>query len=87
LQVGERVALEKAHKKAEDPLYAIELYLAMNAHHYRELHLSKPLLHILKLILGEKKAKNVLTGTSWVPSARKECCPACLALLLVSRSG
>jgi hypothetical protein len=34
MQVGERVALEKAHKKAEDPLYAVERYLAVDAHHY-----------------------------------------------------
>jgi DNA polymerase delta subunit 1 len=50
LQVGERVGLEKAHKKVEDPLYAIEHNLAIDAHHYREHHLSQPLLNTFKLI-------------------------------------
>jgi DNA polymerase elongation subunit (family B) len=59
LQVGESVALEKAHKKAEDPLYALEHNLAIDAHHYRELRLSQPLLRALKLILGEKKKPRV----------------------------
>jgi hypothetical protein len=64
LQVGESVALEKVHKKAaaEDPLYAIEQNLPIDAHHYREHHLSQPLLSIFKLSLGEKKAKSMLTG-------------------------
>jgi hypothetical protein len=62
LQVGESVALEKAHKKAEGPLCAIEHNLAIDAHNYRERHPSQPLLRIFKLILGEKKAKSVLTG-------------------------
>lgn len=70
LQVGERVAFviikgakgAKAHEKAEDPIYALEHNLPIDAQHYLEHHLSQPLLRIFEPILGEKKAKSLLSG-------------------------
>jgi DNA polymerase delta subunit 1 len=70
LQVGERVAFviikgakgAKAHEKAEDPIYALEHNLPIDAQHYLEHHLSQPLLRIFEPILGEKKAKSLLAG-------------------------
>lgn len=69
-QVGERVAFviikgakgAKAHEKAEDPIYALEHNLPIDAQHYLEHHLSQPLLRIFEPILGEKKAKSLLSG-------------------------
>lgn len=68
--VGDRVAFvivkgakgAKAHEKAEDPIYALENNLPIDAQHYLEHHLSQPLMRLFEPILGEKRAKSLLTG-------------------------
>lgn len=69
-QVGERVAFvivkgakgAKASDKAEDPIFALEHNLPIDAQHYLDHHLSQPLLRIFEPIMGEKRAKTLLTG-------------------------
>lgn len=69
-QVGERVAFvivkgakgAKASDKAEDPIFALEHNLPIDAQHYLDHHLSQPLLRIFEPIMGEKRAKGLLTG-------------------------
>ena len=68
--VGERVAFviikgakgAKANEKAEDPIYALENNLPIDAQHYLEHHLELPLMRIFEPILGEKRAKSLFTG-------------------------
>jgi DNA polymerase delta subunit 1 len=68
--VGERVAYvivkgvrgAKASDKAEDPIYALENNLPIDAQHYLDHHLTQPLMRIFEPILGEKKAKSLLSG-------------------------
>jgi hypothetical protein len=80
-QVGERVAFviikgaknAKAHEKAEDPIYALEHNLPIDAQHYLDHHLSQPLLRIFEPIIGEKRAKSLLSGAV-VPRALRAAC-------------
>lgn len=66
--IGDRVAYVniKAHKgakaweKAEDPMYALEHNLPIDAQHYLDHHLEKPLMRIFEPIL--KNPKELLTG-------------------------
>ena len=68
--VGDRVAFviikgargAKASEKAEDPIFALENNLPIDAQHYLEHHLTQPLLRIFEPIMGEKKAKSLLSG-------------------------
>lgn len=68
--VGERVAFvivkgakgAKAHEKAEDPIFALENNLPIDAQHYLDHHLTQPLMRIFEPILGEKRAKSLLSG-------------------------
>ena len=73
--VGDRVAFvivkgakgAKASEKAEDPIYALENNVPLDAHHYLEHHLAQPLMRIFEPILGEKKAKSLLCGVRRLP--------------------
>ena len=68
--VGERVAFvivkgakgAKANEKAEDPIFALENNLPIDAQHYLEHHLEQPLMRIFEPIMGEQKAKSLFTG-------------------------
>lgn len=50
----------KAYEKAEDPIYALEHNLPIDAQHYLEHHLSQPLMRIFEPIM--KNPKELLTG-------------------------
>lgn len=52
----------KNYEKSEDPLFALENSLPVDVKYYLENQLSKPLLRIFDPILGEKRAKELLTG-------------------------
>ncbi|SGZ46227.1 CIC11C00000002857 [Sungouiella intermedia] len=52
----------KNYEKSEDPLYALENSLPIDVKYYLENQLTKPLLRIFDPILGEKRAKELLTG-------------------------
>lgn len=66
--IGDRVAYVniKAHKgakaweKAEDPMFALEHNLPIDAQHYLDHHLEKPLMRIFEPIL--KNPRELLTG-------------------------
>jgi DNA polymerase family B len=68
--VGDRVAFvivkgakgAKASDKAEDPIFVLENNLPIDAQHYLEHHLTQPLMRIFEPIMGEKKAKSLLSG-------------------------
>ena len=68
--VGDRVAFvivkaakgSKASDKAEDPIWALENNLPIDAQHYLEHHLKLPLMRIFEPILGERQAKSLLSG-------------------------
>lgn len=68
--IGDRVAYviiksasDKNYEKSEDPLYALEHSLPIDSKYYLDNQLSKPLMRIFEPILGEKKAKELLTGS------------------------
>ncbi|ODV58381.1 DNA-directed DNA polymerase delta POL3 [Ascoidea rubescens DSM 1968] len=67
--VGDRVAYviirsssTKAFEKSEDPLYVLKNGLAIDSNYYLQNQLSKPLMRIFEPIMGENKAKQLLTG-------------------------
>lgn len=67
--IGDRVAYviiktagSKSYEKSEDPLYVLEHSLPIDFKYYLENQLSKPLIRIFEPILGEKRAKELLTG-------------------------
>ena len=68
--IGDRVAYVivkgakgvKASDKAEDPIYVLENNLPIDAQHYLEHQLTQPLMRIFEPIIGEKKAKSLLSG-------------------------
>lgn len=67
--LGDRVAYviinsssTKNYEKSEDPLYVLENSLPIDMKYYLENQLSKPLMRIFEPILGDKKAKELLTG-------------------------
>merc|ERR1712168_939654 len=49
-----------AYQKAEDPIYVLENNIPIDAEHYLNNQLSKPLLRIFDPILGDGKAESVL---------------------------
>lgn len=51
----------KAYEKAEDPIYALENNLPIDAQHYLDHQLSQPLMRLFEPILKEK-AKELLHG-------------------------
>ncbi|CAD0196694.1 unnamed protein product [Chrysodeixis includens] len=51
-----------AYMKAEDPIYVLENSVPIDANHYLENQLSKPLLRIFEPILGEKAESLLLKG-------------------------
>ncbi|ODQ58675.1 hypothetical protein WICANDRAFT_63181 [Wickerhamomyces anomalus NRRL Y-366-8] len=68
--IGDRVAYviiktagNKSYEKSEDPLYVLEHNLPIDAKYYLENQLANPLTRIFEPILGEKKAKELLTGS------------------------
>lgn len=68
--VGDRVAYviiktagERNWEKSEDPLYVLENSLPIDTKYYLENQLSKPLIRIFEPILGERKARELLTGS------------------------
>lgn len=67
--LGDRVAYviinssnAKNYEKSEDPLYVLENGLPIDTKYYLENQLSKPLLRIFDPILGERRAKELLSG-------------------------
>lgn len=68
--LGDRVAYviingpagAKNYDKSEDPLYVLENSLPIDVNYYLENQLANPLMRIFEPILGEKKAKELLTG-------------------------
>lgn len=67
--LGDRVAYviinassTKNYEKSEDPLYVLENSLPIDVNYYLDNQLSKPLMRIFIPILGEKKAKDLLSG-------------------------
>jgi DNA polymerase delta subunit 1 len=67
--IGDRVAYvviktagTKAYEKSEDPLYVLEHNLPIDTKYYLENQLSNPLTRIFEPILGERRAKELLTG-------------------------
>lgn len=50
----------KAYEKAEDPIYALENNIPIDAQHYLEHHLSQPLMRIFEPVM--KNPKELLTG-------------------------
>lgn len=52
----------KAYEKSEDPIYVLDHNIPLDTKYYLENQLSKPLLSIFEPILGESKAKSMLTG-------------------------
>lgn len=68
--LGDRVAYviitgaagAKNYDKSEDPLFVLENSLPIDVNYYLDNQLSNPLLRIFEPILGEKKAKELLTG-------------------------
>jgi DNA polymerase delta subunit 1 len=67
--IGDRVAYviiktagTKAYEKSEDPLYVLEHSLPVDFKYYLENQLSNPLTRIFEPILGERRAKELLTG-------------------------
>ncbi|EGV65370.1 DNA polymerase delta catalytic subunit [Yamadazyma tenuis ATCC 10573] len=68
--LGDRVAYviingpagAKNYDKSEDPLYVLENSLPIDVNYYLENQLSKPLMRIFEPIMGDKKAKELLTG-------------------------
>lgn len=67
--LGDRVAYviiklssTKNYEKSEDPLYVLENSLPIDVNYYLENQLSKPLMRIFEPILGDKKAKELLSG-------------------------
>ncbi|VEU20581.1 DEKNAAC101447 [Brettanomyces naardenensis] len=68
--VGDRVAYviiktagERNWEKSEDPLYVLENSLPIDTKYYLENQLSKPLIRIFEPILGERRARELLTGS------------------------
>ncbi len=68
--VGDRVAYviiktagDRNWEKSEDPLYVLENSLPIDTKYYLENQLSKPLIRIFEPILGEHKARDLLTGS------------------------
>lgn len=68
--LGDRVAYvivnsssTKNYEKSEDPLYVLENSLPIDVNYYLDNQLSKPLMRIFVPILGEKKAKELLSGS------------------------
>lgn len=68
--LGDRVAYviiktsgDKNYEKSEDPLYVLEHSLPIDTKYYLENQLSKPLTRIFEPILGERRAKELLTGS------------------------
>jgi DNA polymerase delta subunit 1 len=53
----------KAYEKAEDPIYALEHNLPIDAQHYLDHHLSQPLLRIFEPVL--KNAQQELLQGAW----------------------
>jgi len=53
---------QKAYEKSEDPIYVLEHSIPIDTKYYLENQLSKPLLSIFEPILGESKAKGLLSG-------------------------
>lgn len=53
---------QKAYEKSEDPIYVLEHSVPIDTKYYLENQLSKPLLSIFEPILGESKAKGLLSG-------------------------
>lgn len=67
--LGDRVAYViinantlKNYEKSEDPLYVLENSLPIDVNYYLDNQLSNPLMRIFIPILGEKKAKELLSG-------------------------
>lgn len=67
--LGDRVAYviissssTKNYEKSEDPLYVLENSLPIDVKYYLENQMSNPLMRIFEPILGERKAKEVLSG-------------------------
>lgn len=67
--IGDRVAYvviktagTKAYEKSEDPLFVLENNLPIDTKYYLENQLSNPLTRIFEPILGEKRARELLTG-------------------------
>lgn len=67
--LGDRVAYvmvssasTKNYDKSEDPLYVLENSLPIDFKYYLENQLANPLLRIFEPILGERKAKELLSG-------------------------
>lgn len=84
-----------AYLKAEDPIYALENCIPIDANYYLENQLSKPLLRIFEPILGEKaesillhgehtRSRSVVTSKVGALSAfmkKRETCLGCRTLL------
>ncbi|ODV98031.1 hypothetical protein PACTADRAFT_36662 [Pachysolen tannophilus NRRL Y-2460] len=52
----------KNYEKSEDPLYVLEHSLPIDTKYYLDNQLSNPIMRIFEPILGESKAKELLTG-------------------------
>lgn len=68
--LGDRVAYviinssnAKNYEKSEDPLYVLENSLPIDVKYYLENQLANPLLRIFEPILGERRAKELLSGS------------------------
>ncbi|KAI0460955.1 DNA-directed DNA polymerase delta [Komagataella kurtzmanii] len=68
--LGDRVAYviiktssTKNYEKSEDPLYVLEHSLPIDTNYYLENQLAKPLTRIFEPILGERRAKALLSGS------------------------
>lgn len=68
--LGDRVAYviinssnAKNYEKSEDPLFVLENSLPIDVKYYLENQLANPLLRIFEPILGERKAKELLSGS------------------------
>lgn len=68
--LGDRVAYviingpagAKNYDKSEDPLYVLENSLSIDVNYYLDNQLANPLMRIFEPIMGEKKARELLTG-------------------------
>ncbi|OWB54297.1 hypothetical protein B5S28_g142 [[Candida] boidinii] len=68
--LGDRVAYviiktagDKNYEKSEDPMYVLDHSLPIDTKYYLENQLSNPLTRIFDPILGERKSKELLTGS------------------------
>ncbi|CDK26494.1 unnamed protein product [Kuraishia capsulata CBS 1993] len=67
--LGDRVAYviiktsgDKNYEKSEDPLYVLEHSLPIDTKYYLDNQLAKPLIRIFEPIMGERRARELLTG-------------------------